>query len=771
MIKRILSIDNFGVFDDFKWSRDATLQDFVEKNIIYGWNYSGKTTLSRLFCSLRDNEIHQDYRNAKFKLQLYDNREIDVNAINEFGNRVFVFNKEYIESKLTWNSNAKLGEPIAFDVGENVEIREEIERLSQKIEKAKGRKLSHQAAIDRFNEFDNKLFTEHSKTIRLIIANNTIPFDKGHLKIIIESLSREKVYEHIISDDAKIEELKNIATSTNDFLKIDPIGFYPEYLNLKSSVSEVLQKEPPKDVVIDILDKNSKLFDWVHNGLEFEENKNKCSFCGNIISESRFVELRNYFSNASKEVRDEISNLIAQINAEKDKTNALETPKSKNDFTEKIRGNIQKQIDSYNSIKIKYLSALDILSKELNRKLDGNIFNKLELTSINDNQQSLINWLKETNDLIEGHNSLIENFNAERDSARDLLKYHLVADFLINQNFYEKKATAKKSLKWQALYDQYVSSQEQKKNEKVDSLKTITKGKDHLNKFIRRFLNRDDIEITVTNEDKFQLLRNGYAARNLSEGEKTAIAFSYFLVEYESLGIEEICKTIVFIDDPISSLDTNHIAQVYSLINSFFFRNNVDPTNPDKVVNCFNQLFISTHNFEFFSFLRDSYHLTKKKKIVGEDGKTKEVENCRLYQIQQIATNKSVLKALPKSLRNYKTEYIYLFSLIYDYYERIQSGGDIYDILIPNALRRFLEIYTLMKIPNEPGSVEKRISQLVDDVNNFKTLNHFSHFTTFEKATKHDELLMVLPQACKELMKLLKEDNKHYASLKKSIGK
>jgi len=75
-----------------------------------------------------------------------------------------------------------------------------------------------------------------------------------------------------------------------------------------------------------------------------------------------------------------------------------------------------------------------------------------------------------------------------------------------------------------------------------------------------------------------------------------------------------------------------------------------------------------------------------------------------------------------------------------------------------------------MKIPNEPDSVERRISHLVDDVNQYKILNHFSHFTTFEKATKHDELMMVLPEACKELISLLENDPKHYESLKKSIG-
>mgnify|MGYP002612405055 FL=1 len=47
IIKRIKSIKNFGVFNNYRIGGNT--RDFNERNIIYGWNYSGKTTLSRLF--------------------------------------------------------------------------------------------------------------------------------------------------------------------------------------------------------------------------------------------------------------------------------------------------------------------------------------------------------------------------------------------------------------------------------------------------------------------------------------------------------------------------------------------------------------------------------------------------------------------------------------------------------------------------------------------------------------------------------------------------
>ncbi len=770
MIEKILTIEKFGVFNDFNWNRDNTLQDFKEKNIIYGWNYSGKTTLSRIFCSLRDKTIHKDYPEAKFKLRLDNNQEFDSAHLNTYEKTVFIFNKEYIDSKLTWDSRTELGEPIAFDVGENTTIRNEIEKLEEKIDYAKVRKTVNQQPIDTFNEYETWRFREESKAIRLIISNNTIPFDKGHFKTTLNSITKDNIDSLIISENKEIEDLKVLSNSTNNFLEFDEIKIELKLNNFKNSVSALLKEEPAKDVVIDILEKNKDLYGWVKEGLEFEENSENCSFCGNQVESNRIKTLNNYFSNASKDLRDRISAKRNSINSEIALINSIEIPKSKNDFTEKVRETIENKINSYKSIKSNYISELNHLLSELTRKEDGNIFNVIKILETEYELKEFEDWFSEVNEVIKSHNSLIANFETERDSAREKLKKHLIADFLKNENYFDKKERSLKAQNWQKVYNNYIAKKEVIKQEKLDSLKTITKGKDELNKFIQKFLNRDDIKIDVTEDDKFVLLRKSRPARNLSEGEKTAIAFSYFLVQLESLGVNQMQETLVFIDDPISSLDTNHISQVYSLINSYFFRKNVDENNADKVVNCFKQLFISTHNFEFFSFLRDSSQLKKKKRKTNQTtGDKEDVPNLGLYQIQKIDTDNSVLKGLNKTLKRYKSEYIYLFSLIYKYKQEIENGGEVYDILIPNALRRFLEIYTLMKIPNEPDSVENRIVQLVDNVNNFKTLNHFSHFTTFEKATRHDELIMVLPIACNELFKLLELDEKHFESLKKAI--
>jgi len=66
MIVSINKVKHFGLFKDFKWSGD--IPGFRQYNLIYGWNYSGKTTLSRIFRCIELKELHSDFQNAEFDI-------------------------------------------------------------------------------------------------------------------------------------------------------------------------------------------------------------------------------------------------------------------------------------------------------------------------------------------------------------------------------------------------------------------------------------------------------------------------------------------------------------------------------------------------------------------------------------------------------------------------------------------------------------------------------------------------------------------------------
>jgi wobble nucleotide-excising tRNase len=75
MITKIEKISDFGIFKKYDWDSIEGIKPLKEKNIFYGWNYSGKTTLSRIFSSLRDKTIHPKYNGGDFKIVLDNNKE------------------------------------------------------------------------------------------------------------------------------------------------------------------------------------------------------------------------------------------------------------------------------------------------------------------------------------------------------------------------------------------------------------------------------------------------------------------------------------------------------------------------------------------------------------------------------------------------------------------------------------------------------------------------------------------------------------------------
>lgn len=116
---------------------------------------------------------------------------------------------------------------------------------------------------------------------------------------------------------------------------------------------------------------------------------------------------------------------------------------------------------------------------------------------------------------------------------------------------------------------------------------------------MRKFFGNDflylrSVEKEKTNQKEifFEVLRDDKIAYNLSEGECNLLAFCYFIAKLEETETKD-SNPIIWIDDPISSLDSNHIFFVYSLIKAKIVDNGA-----------FKQLFVSTHNLNFLKYLK-----------------------------------------------------------------------------------------------------------------------------------------------------------------------
>ena len=167
----------------------------------------------------------------------------------------------------------------------------------------------------------------------------------------------------------------------------------------------------------------------------------------------------------------------------------------------------------------------------------------------------------------------------------------------------------------------------------------------------------------------YLIKRDSRLADNLSEGEKTAIAFSYFIVKTQEKD-SKIKDSIIFIDDPISSFDLNFIYHCFSLIKIHF--------------KGAEQLFVATHNFELFNLVK-GWFLRKNYKE----------EVCSFYMIENYVEDekrKARIKLLEETLIKFKSEYHFLFNRLNNFAQNASPDyADFYTI--GNIARRFLEIF------------------------------------------------------------------------------
>ena len=776
MIKRIQTLTGLGIFQNYR--RDNNLQEFAERNLIYGWNYSGKTTLSRLFSFLEKKEIPDTFAEAEFEIRLYGNNNpepINQQNILTCPLNVKVFNTDFINDNLRYNTADRKIQGIKFDVGENASLRDTIEVNLAVITETRKLIDANKTYTQKLAEFNDYKFTNIAKHIKNDCFKSAIEFTKTHFKSTMAQLDSTSLEPYIIKDETSLKAIQSIAIAQNNK---EPIRFEQTESPFDSIIKEfvrILAYAPGQGSEDPLLSKNQQLYDWVKEGVSLHDEGGitKCAFCGNEINQNRLIFLNQFFTNQAALLKEDIQKLKIEIAAEKE---SISHPAwiyiSPNDIFEGLREQWIEIVDKFNTISNNYIRLLDDLINHLDEKYSTKLFIPIEIEDLDisaNTEKDL--WIRNIASILEQHNDSVEKFTTIREENRTKYKRHLVASFLKTEKYYEieRKSHEEETKNTEAL--KLINEKETENIFLQAQLKSITAGKARLNEFIKLFLNREDIQIDTTEDDYFVLKRGDKIACNLSEGEKTAIAFAYFIVNLESIEKDgNLNNYIIFIDDPISSLDANHIAQVSALINSFFFRKATGVDMSDKVVCKVQQLFIATHNFEFYSFLRDASNLKRNRKAIEYiNGESVSGYGClKYFMIKRNSNCSSAIIAMPKYLTEYKSEYVYLFSEIYGFYK---SGcPEEQNLLMPNAIRRFLEMYTLTRLPGNTGEIDSRIKEIIGDITELKILHQFSHFTSFERITKHNELLLRLPDVMDDIFTLLARDPQHYNSLLEAIG-
>jgi wobble nucleotide-excising tRNase len=747
MLKSIKRIKGLGVYGDYA-PPTGTVAEFGIKNLIYGWNYSGKTTLSRLFAHLERGDFDPEIAGYNFSFDTDTGPVTEANA-KTCGHVVRVFNTDFIHANLNFTGSPS--RPILLLGAESEETQKEIARLTEMrgrvIQAVSNQEKAAKADADALAEAKKAAAASTKAALSLTEIYTATQMEKD-IQVVSLGLENYKLTPDQLESDTKLAR-----TSDQDALpSIPKVNAKSQLTDLWAEAGPLLAKTPELATAIQYLTENPPVAEWVERGLGLHEHKDNCDFCGNTLVSERIDALRAHFSKAQSDFKAELQTFLGK---------ALSAKLGFAPFNPRqVSAQFRDKLSEANEACKKAADAHDEVVSSLVAELETKISALFAARSLPPLAKGIVEAWSQAGTSIDAviaeHNQIADHFPVEKANAIKRAKSHYALELVEKQKI---GARARKQIVWKARVQKLKRLGEEIDNVKRDQEAKISqaqKGREEINRRLETLLGSDSVQISVTKvsgEERFKLVRrDGSSAKHLSEGEKTAIAFAFFLTKLQE--IKEFNKAIVFIDDPISSLDSNHIFQVNAIIKEVFFEQDAG-TNEWKA-KC-KQVFLSTHNFEFFGLLR-------------EIGPTKHTK-VRNYLVKRLSPTTSTFMNMPDSMAKYSSEYHFLFSVL-DEFQKAPDKTDFKVLMhVPNAVRRFVELYTYSKYPDGiKGSVDSRADRLFGPEKSkriLKVLHYFSHGNSIERIATNTDLMCDIEGAVEDLVSIIQaKDPLHLEALR-----
>jgi wobble nucleotide-excising tRNase len=747
MITKIEKIKNLGIFTNYKW--DSNLPEFKRFNLIYGWNGSGKTTLSQLFASFETNKS-EIYPELEYKIQTDGG---DFTQKNIFDNKIRVFNQDYISENIEILSGK--AKPIFILGKENKELADTIkqdEKILYGDQEKKGDigKIKELDQKKKELELKKKEKGKHFTDVAKIISTNTSGVSARNYRKnnADQAFSRLKSKQNLSE-----EEINNFSLTLKQqecpILNELSIGDINENVNAIILNAKSLLQSTVETAIIKRLKENPDISKWVEQGMALHTTKNpsNCEFCNQPLPSKRISELLAYFNDADKKLKDDIDILIHEIKQLCGTIKTINVLDKANLYAE-LRNDYFFKAEIFAKCKTELLESISIFREQIENKRT-NTATPLELVA-NISTKSFISVVKKVNDEILKHNEKTNNFTQAKKEATTKLENHYLSEISDDVKYLEveiKKLQNGISLLEKGnpkdLDNIGIAQIQQRINNNRNKISTSGPACEKINEYLIIFLGRDELTFEIADEG-YIIKRKDKIAKNLSEGEKTAIAFVYFTIHLKDQDFD-LKDGIVVIDDPISSLDANSLFQAFA-----FLKNAVKDSA---------QIFILTHNFDFLKLLLNWLRYPKR-----DGGKEYYMIKNQYVEGNRIAT----LDVMDELLKKYESEYQYLFKVVYHF----KSDGTIESVYhIPNLARKLLESFLMMMVPNSDGLYSK-IESLDFDENKktaiYKFTNDLSHITGkgFDPS-----LVQESQNNVKYLMEMMESVfPEHYEILKKSVS-
>lgn len=777
------------MFNGFDWDTSAIEADgspmsFGKINIFYGRNYSGKTTLSRILRAFETHVLPDKYDLPEFSLALQDGTILTHESISTHNLEIRVFNEDFVRANLRFlvDPNAEI-DPFAILGANNAEIERAISEIVAELgdetvgsetglyKQLAEAKKKHSDAESAFRQHDNDLQAKLKD--KAIHAKRGIKYNPTHFGD--QNYNTTKLQNEItvvlassytqLSEAEKLQHEQTIQEQVKF-----PVQKFNRTLGafdrLCQQVTDLLKKKIEVSNKIAELLADVALSNWVREGAELHKDKTVCTFCGNPLSDERMEVIHAHFDEESKKLEAEIDALISKLQAEIDSLPlALQIDKML--FYASFHTRLDNITSEFSANVTLYIQQLRNIIEQLKNK-KGRLTEKLTFTAPEDKTADLSNVFATYNAVIDENNKFASGLEKAKKNAQKELRLQEIFDFcatvdysgLISKKDALQKVRDEAHNVLKAIQDS-IGTKTNELQAKRRLLNDEEEGARRVNQYLNVYFGHNFLSLQAEKvEDgqsriRFEIYRKNKPAFNLSEGECSLISFCYFMAKLNDVETQNK-KPIIWIDDPISSLDGNHVFFVYSLILS-------EIAKKDN----WTQLFLSTHSLDFLKYIR-RLNATE----IKSNGKLGSVEK-RCFIIQRSGELSSIRK-MPKYLSEYATEYNYLFSRILEC-SKIETVDDSNHDLIynfGNTARRFLEIHLYFKYPDTSESTEKLrkffgVDEIAAELIN-RLCNESSH-GSLEQAQKVGELPELIP-AAKKIIEKLQEDAEQYNSLLTSIG-
>jgi len=745
MITKI-DISKFGLFKDYSWNTEiGSTETFRRLNVIYGRNYSGKTTLSRIFKCIEDFSLHKNYTDCGFSITLSDGTVL-TNLQIRSNYKVRVYNTDFVKENLNWlhNDDGTI-RPFTILGSKNIELDKQIIQIELKlgnIDEKKGlfyenyqKTIVSQIQLKdlntKCNSLEDKLRNRANDKIKVdsnlfIVTPSKRTYTITDIKNDISSV--EKNISAFLLNTEMIDERKKLLkeTSKPNINLLPETG--PKFSKYYTQAKELLSKKiKPSIPIVDLLN-DHLLQEWVRQGVDRHKGKRtECGFCGNPLGDDLWSKLDEHFSRESEELREQIKNQIDNLKQAKQKLSEFFIIHG-DLFYASLAIKFEDIYKDWTAVIKIYDGSLDKIIFELKER-EKDIFKAREIPEIADVSESISNNLKAFNGLISTHNSKTNTLSADQQIARIDLRKADVAQFITDIDYNketlkiaEAEAVFSRTKENLSSINEQIETLSEEKRMLEAQAKDESKGAELVNHHLTHFFGHNELKLvaegTMANI-KFKIQRDNVDANNLSEGECSLISFCYFVakMEDELKDDSNSNKLLIYVDDPISSLDSNHIFFMYSLIESIIAK-------PKK----YRQLFISTHNLDFLKYLK-KLTIPKWKPQPNSGDKP----DIKYFIIDRKSKGCTLLKLAPDYLKNYITEFNYLFNEIYkSSISNAETLSHHYQYNFGNNMRKFLEAYLFYKYPNHKLSHDERLKKFFNSdsvsitlVN--RVINEYSH--------------------------------------------